>query len=186
MSRGRGRGRGKPFGHISEALGLSLPGEPPPPPILTPPPLYPPLERKPLKLLETPAELLAVKQDLRKFMKQSPFYLKASSAKVEIERYSDKYKQFKGTEIDNFLEWHPNWKFFPAELQIGVKRRKRQANAANFPPSIPAPKRQRVLKQEGKESHAMSDSNIAPSACMAGQDVQRKVTFANEPQVAER
>ena len=184
--RGRGRGRGKPFGHISEALGLSLPGEPPLPPILTPPPLYPLLERKPLKLLETPAELLAIKQDLRQFMKQSPFYLKASSAKVEIERYSDKYKQFKGTEIDDFLEWHPDWKFFPAELQIGVKRRKRRANPTNFVPSIPVPKRQRISKQEGKESYEMSNSNIASSESMTGQNVQRKVTFANEPQVTKQ
>lgn len=182
--RGRGRGRGKPFGHLSEALSISMPGEPPPPPILTPPPLFPQLERSPLKLRDNPVGLLTAKQELRQFMKQSPFFLKASSGKVEIERYSDKYKQFKGTEIDDFLEWHPDWSFFPSELQIGVKRRKRTATDANFRPLIPAQRHKKETSREQK--NARNVRNATNEGASAGQGSQKKVTFAAEPPVIER
>ena len=185
--RGRGRGRGKPFGNLSEALGITMPGEPPPPPILTPPPLFPPLERSPLKLRDDSVDLLTAKQELRQFMKQSPFFLKASSGKVEIERYSDKYKQFKGTEIDDFLEWHPDWKFFPSELQIGVKRRKRTATDANFRPLIPAQRHKKgASREQGADKNAKNAAKGGTSASLAGKGLQKKVTFAAEPPVIER
>lgn len=140
--RGRGRGRGKPFGGL-ESL---LPGEPPPPPILTPPPLFPPMEKRPLELRKSNIDmyLLNVKQSLRKFMRQSPFALKAGSDRKEIERYSDKYKQFRECEIDNFIEWRPDWKFFPEELRINVKQRKRQLVGGTKPNLQAARKRART------------------------------------------
>ena len=124
--RGRGRGRGRSFGNL-DVLGI-VPGEAPTP-ILQPPPLYPRLDRRPLELsnTETDEYLLSVKQDLRQFMKQSPFFLKAGSDKKEIQRYSDKYQEVKSSEIDNFLDWTPDWDYFPDELQIRIRKRKRPA-----------------------------------------------------------
>lgn len=142
--RGRGRGRGRSFGNI-EALKVHIPGEPLPPPILHPPPLFPQLERKPLELRATQETeyLLGVKQGLRQHMKQSPFYLKAGLDKKDIQRYSDKYKVIEGSELDNVLEWSPDWKFFPKELQIRVKRRKRRLSGSQFKPNVPAKRAKR-------------------------------------------
>ena len=170
--RGRGRGRGKQFGGL-ESL---HPGEPPPPPILTPPPLYPPMEKRPLELRKSQVDtyLLTVKQSLRDFMRQSPFSLKAGSEKKEIERYSDKYKQFRGSEIDNFIEWRPDWKFFPEELQVGVKRRKRPLVAR--PNVLPAKKRMRTSSGEGEAKTKESDIDVG----------KKKVTFADDNEKYEQ
>lgn len=77
-------------------------------------------------------------------MRQSPFALKAGSDRKEIERYSDKYKQFRECEIDNFIEWRPDWKFFPEELRINVKQRKRQLVGGTKPNLQAARKRART------------------------------------------
>ena len=171
--RGRGRGRGRQFGGM-ESL---IPGEPPPPPILTPPPLFPPMEKRPLELRKTKfdAYLLSIKQDLRHYMQQSPFALKASSGKKEIERYSDKYKQFKGSEVDNFIEWNPDWKFFPSELQIGVKQRKR---ASTFRPTLPAQKRVRRSSKHKENGGSMGKEDVGTSSDVVSG--VKKVTFAEE------
>ena len=176
--RGRGRGRGKQFGGL-ESL---LPGEPPPSPILTPPPLFPPMEKRPLELRKTKldAYLLTIKQDLRHFMRQSPFALKASSERREIERYSDKYRQFKGSEIDNFIEWNPDWRFFPSELQIGVRQRKRPSN---FRPTLPPQKKARRSSKIKESDSIKRDDAGTSNGVVSG---VKKVTFAEEPFENER
>ena len=147
MSRGRGRGRGKPFAGL-ESL---LPGEPPPPPILTPPPLFPPLEKRPLELRKSPAdtELLVLKENLRLYMQQSPFALKAGPEKKEIQRYSDKYQQLGESERDDFVEWRPDWRFFPSELRTGSTRRRRSVLSGAKPTVPPSSSRKRARSSEG-------------------------------------
>lgn len=176
--RGRGRGRGKPFGGL-ESL---LPGEPAPPPILTPPPLFPPMEKRPLELHESEVNtyLLTVKQELRHFMQQSPFALKASTGKSGIERYSDKYKQYKGNEIDDFIEWHPDWNFFPNELRIGVRRRKRGSTDANFRPNIPAQKRAKTRNDDSRTSDLAEEGKDDVIAAHSTTSGVKKVTFADK------
>lgn len=174
--RGRGRGRGKPFGGL-ESL---LPGEPPPPPILTPPPLFPPMEKRPLELhnSEVDTYLLTVKQELRHYMQQSPFTLKASCGQKGIERYSDKYKQFRGNEIDDFIEWRPDWSFFPNELRIGVRHRKRRSTDAKFQPNIPAQKKARTSE---KDSSGLAEKGKTDGTTGSGTTSGvKKVTFADE------
>ena len=169
--RGRGRGRGKPFAGL-ESL---LPGEPPPPPILTPPPLFPPMEKRPLELRKSPvdAELLALKENLRHYMQQSPFALKAGPEKREIERYSDKYRQLRESESDDFVQWRPDWRFFPSELRTGnAKRRKRVLSGPK--PIVPSRKRAR---SSGKAGGGGRDSST--SGERADGPERKKVTFAD-------
>ena len=118
--------------------------------------------------------LLTVKQDLRQFMEQSPFFLKGSSEKKEIERYTDKYKRFKGNEIDNFIEWRPDWKYFPTELQIGVKKRKRTSTDAQFKPLI--------TEQKVRERKKVG----VPGSSSVFEGTQKKVTFASDLSTDER
>lgn len=128
--RGRGRGRGRPFGNM-EGIGFG-PGEAAPPPILQPPPLFPILEHKPLELKidDTSEYLYSIKRELRQYMKQSPFYLKADSVKASIERYSDKYKELKSDEL-NKLSWSPEWEYFPEELQLKKIKKKRRTTRSS-------------------------------------------------------
>ena len=123
---GRGRGTTRGLGNL-EALGIK-PGEGIPPPILQPPPLFPQMERKPLELRnsETSQYLLCVKQDLKQFFKQSPFYLKPDSLHgKDIVRYSDKYKSSKATDLNELLKYIPNMKnMMPKELQFTKKPKK--------------------------------------------------------------
>ena len=124
--RGRGRGRGKSFGNL-EAIGIN-PGDRIPPPILQPPPLYPPRVRRPLELdlSQTDHDLLCIKQGLRQFMRQSPFFLKTeiSDKPGSIERYRDRYTQPTGT--NKFLQHISIWKSLPKELHIQVKKCKKE------------------------------------------------------------
>ena len=132
--RGRGRGRGKSFGNL-EAIGLK-PGDRIPPPILQPPPLYPPRVRRPLELdlSQTDHDLLCIKQRLRQFMRQSPFFLKSeiSDKPGSIERYRDRYTQSNGT--NHFSEHISIWKSLPRELQIqsSTKKKKRLATSKRY------------------------------------------------------
>lgn len=160
--RGRGRGRGKPFAGL-ESL---LPGEPPPPPILTPPPLFPPMEKRPLELRKTPADadLLLLQENLRLYMQQSPFALKAGPEKREIQRYSDRYRQLRESESDDFIHWRPDWRFFPSELRTGnAKRRKRVLSGPK--PTVPSSRKRHRSSGSGR-------TNGGPE--------RKKVTFADD------
>lgn len=152
--RGRGRGRGRSLGNF-ELLGIA-PGEAVPPPILQPPPDFPPLDRKPLELRQSEVDdyLLTVKQDVREYMKKSPFYLKAGSNKREIQRYSDRYQAVKDSEIDNVLGWEPDWSYFPVELQIGKKKTRRVASrgGTKFSPVVGASRKRKVKEDQDTES----------------------------------
>ena len=133
-----GRGRGKGLGNL-EAFGLK-PGDGLPPPILQPPPLYPPTQRKPLELSSTEADLylLCVKQELRHFMRQSPFFLKPENVKKDsIERYRDKYSDAEGTDLDRFLQCIPNWSVIPKELHLHRAKKKTKRLQKFQPKAVP-------------------------------------------------
>ncbi|CAI7995700.1 DNA-directed RNA polymerase III subunit RPC7-like, partial [Geodia barretti] len=82
------------------------------------------MEKRPLELrkLPTDTELLALKENLRLYMQQSPFALKAGPEKQGIRRYSDKYIQLLESESNEFVSWRPDWRFFPGELRPGAPR----------------------------------------------------------------
>ena len=65
-----------------------------------------PLEFKPVPLLagEEFDYLLALKQEYRAAMKESPYYIKTPEKKKDIERYSDKYQL---SCQDNSSAWKP-------------------------------------------------------------------------------
>lgn len=129
-----GRGRGRAHGNL-EALGLK-PGDGLPPPILQPPPLYPPKDRRPLELsaTDTDQDLLCIKQGLRLFMRQSPYYLKPENTKKDfIERYRDKYSASEGTDFDQFLRSIPDWSVVPKELHIQVAKKPKRLQ---FKPTV--------------------------------------------------
>ncbi|XP_019619425.1 PREDICTED: DNA-directed RNA polymerase III subunit RPC7-like isoform X1 [Branchiostoma belcheri] len=123
--RGRGRGRGKPLSFDIETLGFQNRKELPQSKD-EPPPLYPPLEFKPVPLQEGEEAnyLLALKQEFRGSMRESPYFIKPQSTKKDIERYSDKY-QLNGQNKGQGLGWTPNWNTFPKELRIREKKPKR-------------------------------------------------------------
>ena len=154
-----------------ELIGLS-PGQPAPPPILQPPPDFPPLERRPLELRATDVDeyLLTVKQELRQQMKQSHFCLKAGSDRKGVERYSDKYKSVKSSEMDDQLGWEADWNYFPEELRI-VKRKKTKRIGSNFSPVVS------ITKTRARKRTATETENdvSAPEA-----KKKKQVTFANE------
>ncbi len=119
--RGRGRGRGKP--PLEAALGLA-PGEAAPPPILQPPPLFPPLDRRPLKLKVTEEEeyLVTVKQEMQRYMLQSPFHLSLThTSSTKVTRYSDKYRRNRERNGGQY-GWDINWNYFPAQLKTRPKK----------------------------------------------------------------
>ena len=147
-----------------EALGISVPGEQAPPPILQPPPLFPgpPQERRPLELRTSEVDhyLLTVKQDLRQFMRDSPFYLRTEPAKKDIIRYSDKYKRSSDT---FFTESNDiDHQFFPRELWLGFRNVR------------PSPKACTRRKLNSKTSAATASSK---EAAVEGDDRRRVVRF---------
>ncbi|XP_077989061.1 DNA-directed RNA polymerase III subunit RPC7-like [Glandiceps talaboti] len=129
--RGRGRGRGA-IAVAAETLGIGR-GDLPPP-TLQPPPLFPPLEFKPVPLLsgEDYDYMLALKQEYRGTMRESPYFIKPSGKRKDIYRYSDKY-QTNGNSSHND-GFQPDWGRLPAELKIKVKRVAR--SGANFKPNL--------------------------------------------------
>ena len=168
--RGRGRGRGKPFGGL-ESL---LPGEPPPPPILTPPPLFPPMEKRPLELRKSPTdtELLTLKEKLRQYMQQSAFALKADVENTEIERYSDKYRKLGESESDEYLQWKPDWRFFPSELHSGARGKRRKRGVSGAKPNVVSSSRKRA-RDAGKSGEGDGGESSGSAT------KRKKVSFAD-------
>lgn len=120
---GRGRGRGKPnlsfdIGSLGFSGGEALPTQ-----TLQPPSTYPPLQQRPTPLSSTEVDeyLLALSQEYRGSIKDSPFYLKPSTIKKDIVRYTDRYKQT--NQKSDSLQWEPDWRFFPDELKPARKRK---------------------------------------------------------------
>uniref|UniRef100_A0A8V1AHI5 RNA polymerase III subunit GL n=1 Tax=Gallus gallus TaxID=9031 RepID=A0A8V1AHI5_CHICK len=119
-SRGRARGRGA-LTFSTEAVGIGK-GDALPPPTLQPSPLFPAVECRavPLPGGEEVEYMLALKQELRGAMKGLPYFVRPGAPHRDIERYSDKYQL--SSPIDGAIEWNPDWRRFPRELKIRVRR----------------------------------------------------------------
>ncbi|XP_061645448.1 RNA polymerase III subunit GL b isoform X1 [Phyllopteryx taeniolatus] len=119
---GRGRGRrGAPsctaVVNRSETL---------PPSVQLPSPLFPAMEHNPLPLVcsEEAEYLLALKQEFRGAMKTRPGFIQPHTAQrsnADVERYSDKYHN-SSEQMDALTDWIPDWKRFPKEIRLCVRR----------------------------------------------------------------
>ena len=94
-------------------MGLSAP--------IQPPETFPPLKRAPAPLLDTPHHnyLIALKQEFRNYMRDSPYHIQPETKRSAIERYSDRFAQYN---THRELEWVPNWRMFPAELRMRTSK----------------------------------------------------------------
>ncbi|XP_070542335.1 DNA-directed RNA polymerase III subunit RPC7-like [Ptychodera flava] len=144
--RGRGRGRGA-LAVAAETLGIGR-GDLPPP-TLEPPPVFPPLEFKPVLLLagEEYDYMLALKQEYRGTIRDSPYFIKPQNRKKDIERYSDKY-QTNGNQ-DSVIGFRPDWRRLPQELKIRSQRTKLRASI-----------RPNLSTIDAKKSKSLSDDVI--------------------------
>lgn len=104
-----------------EAVGINR-GDSLPPSIQQPTPLFPVMEQKPLPLTggEEAEYLLALKQEFRGAMKSLPCFIQPAAAHRDVERYSDKYHSNEQT--DGLTDWTPDWRRFPRELRVHVRK----------------------------------------------------------------
>nr|XP_015796982.2 RNA polymerase III subunit GL b [Nothobranchius furzeri] len=115
-----GRGRGHRMMSFSvDAVGIR---ESLPPTIHQPTPVFPVMEQKPLPLTggEEAEYLLALKQDCRGAMRSLPCFIQPAVAQRDVERYSDKYHISEQT--DRLKDWVVDWKRFPRELRVHVRK----------------------------------------------------------------
>ncbi|XP_070691686.1 DNA-directed RNA polymerase III subunit RPC7-like [Pempheris klunzingeri] len=146
---GRGRGRGRRMMTFSvEAVGINR-GDSLPPSVQQPTPLFPVMEQKPLPLAggEEAEYLLALKQEFRGAMKSLPCFIQPAAAHRDVERYSDKYHSSEQT--DGLTDWSPDWKRFPKELRVHVKKRSKDGAPASHSDRLQSgQKRKRVGDKE--------------------------------------
>ncbi|CAK6982148.1 RNA polymerase III subunit GL b [Scomber scombrus] len=144
-----GRGRGRRMMSFSvEAVGINR-GDSLPPSIQQPTPLYPVMEHKPLPLTggEEVEYLLALKQEFRGAMKSLPFFIQPAAAHRDVERYSDKYHSSEQT--DSQMDWNPDWKRFPKELRVHVRKTPKDGVAAvRSSKAASGPKKKKVKEKE--------------------------------------
>lgn len=200
MSRGRGRGRGKGISRSGLLESISLPaGERLPPPILKPPPLYPPLERRPLemKMTEEVKYLVAIKQEIRQYMADSPFFVtgrsKTGKNTVVPASYGvlcsdrggvdDRVGKERGCQ-EVFRGWSPDWRFFPVELKPDLSKKKRKSTQ---PP--PAKKRKLDLSKQ-RFNRALTGENetiVQPKQEQVGEEdkLEEEAEDNEEEEVAE-
>lgn len=55
-------------------------------------------------------------------MRDSSYFIKPEIIKKDIERFSDRHKE-KANSGEGVMEWQPDWRLFPAELKIKVRKR---------------------------------------------------------------
>ncbi|XP_026173446.1 DNA-directed RNA polymerase III subunit RPC7-like [Mastacembelus armatus] len=117
---GRGRGR-RTMSFSVDVVGISR-GDSLPPSMQQPTPLFPAMEQKPLPLAggEEMEYLLALKQEFRGAMRNLPCFIQQPAARRDVERYSDKYHS--NEQGDSLIDWTPDWKRFPKELRVHVKK----------------------------------------------------------------
>ncbi|XP_028985591.1 RNA polymerase III subunit GL b [Betta splendens] len=93
-----------------------------PPSLQQPTPLFPVMEQKPLPLAagEEAEYLLALKQEFRGAMRSLPSFIQPAAKHRDVERYSDKYHSSEQSE--RLVIWTPDWKRFPRELGIHMRK----------------------------------------------------------------
>ncbi|XP_006805662.1 RNA polymerase III subunit GL b [Neolamprologus brichardi] len=123
-------------------------GDAPPPSVQQPTPVFPVMERKPLPLTggEEAEYLLALKQDFRGAMRSLPCFIQPLVTHRDVERYSDKYNR--SEQMDKLLDWAPDWKRFPRELRVHVRKPARDSVSAAVQSPPPQMKKKGVKDKE--------------------------------------
>ncbi|XP_030605771.1 DNA-directed RNA polymerase III subunit RPC7-like [Archocentrus centrarchus] len=142
----RGRGQRMPSFTMDAVRGDGLP-----PSVQQPTPVFPVMEQKPLPLTggEEAEYLLALKQDFRGAMRSLPCFIQPVVTRRDVERYSDKYNR--SEQMDRLLDWAPDWKRFPRELRVHVRKTVRDgvlATVQSPPPPPPQMKKKNVKDKE--------------------------------------
>ncbi|GLD71667.1 DNA-directed RNA polymerase III subunit RPC7-like protein [Lates japonicus] len=146
---GRGRGR-RTMSFSVDAVGINR-GDSLPPSMQQPTPLFPVMEQKPLPLAggEEAEYLLALKQEFRGAMRSLPCFIQPAAAHRDVERYSDKYHSSEQT--DSLLDWTPDWKRFPRELRVHVRKPHRDGVSVSVSRSDKVQSGQRKKRVKEKE-----------------------------------
>ncbi|XP_054842742.1 DNA-directed RNA polymerase III subunit RPC7 [Eublepharis macularius] len=110
---GRGRGR-TAFTFDVGAIGFAR-GEALPEAAFKPSALYPPTDFKPvpLKAGEDEDYLVALKQEFRTTVRNTPYFVCIKNEDQGVERYSKKYLRINQAD----LEWTPDWRQLPREMK---------------------------------------------------------------------
>ncbi|XP_077576467.1 DNA-directed RNA polymerase III subunit RPC7-like [Stigmatopora nigra] len=139
MSSGRGRRRG---GGEPTPAAVNR-GEPFLPSVQQPGPAFPAAERTALPLAcgEEAEYLLALKQEFRGAMKTLPSFTQTDAAAqrshADVERYSDKYHNG-GEQTEALNDWIADWKRFPKEIRLSVRRTRKRRRSSRGNPSATA------------------------------------------------
>ncbi|XP_039974484.1 RNA polymerase III subunit GL b [Xiphias gladius] len=146
---GRGRGR-RTMSFSVDAVGINR-GDSLPPSMQQPTPPFPVMEQKPLPLAggEEAEYLLALKQEFRGAMRSLPCFIQPAAAHRDVERYSDKYHSSEQT--DSLLDWTPDWKRFPRELRVRVRKPRRDGVSVAVSRSDGVPSGQKKKRVKEKE-----------------------------------
>ncbi|KAG7218841.1 hypothetical protein INR49_019683 [Caranx melampygus] len=141
-----GRGR-RTLSFSVDTVGINR-GETLPPSLQQPTPAYPVMEQKPLPLAggEEAEYLLALKQEFRGAMRSLPCFIQPAVAHRDVERYSDKYHSSEQT--DALLDWTPDWRRFPRELRVHVRKPHRDGVMVTVGRSVQCQKKKRVKEKE--------------------------------------
>ncbi|XP_028281749.1 DNA-directed RNA polymerase III subunit RPC7-like isoform X1 [Parambassis ranga] len=145
----RGHGR-RMMGFGADSVSIAR-GDALPPTMQQPTPVYPAMEQKPLPLTggEEAEYLLALKQDFRGAMRTLPGFIQPAAKKRDVERYSDKYHSSEQT--DGLPDWTIDWKRFPKELRVRIKKPARDSTPAVVSRSDrvqPGQKKKRNVKEK--------------------------------------
>ncbi|XP_047217139.1 RNA polymerase III subunit GL b [Girardinichthys multiradiatus] len=127
MMADRGRGR-RTLSFIVDSVGISR-GDSLPPAVQQPMPVFPVIEQKPLPLTggEEAEYLTALKQDFRGAMRSLPCFIQPAAVHRDVERYSDKYHL--SEQMDGLTDWIIDWKRFPKELRVRIRKPSRDGAA---------------------------------------------------------
>jgi len=194
---GRGRGRGGGGGARNamsfnvEELGFRR-GDALPAAQLAPPPLFPAVATQPppFNCTDELEYLQALKEDFRTTMSKSPHFLKADEVKNSIERYSDRFKRSAADEVAADAEeerhlWHMPDKFFPAELTVVPKKKKKKDGGKGKlkPKGNAADIASRLAELEKKEGEGEEEEEEDEDAAAAA--AKKKKTKKENPEGGE-
>ncbi|KAF3692500.1 DNA-directed RNA polymerase III subunit RPC7-like [Channa argus] len=144
-------GRGRRAMCLSvDSVGISR-GDSFPPSMQQPTPLYPVMEQKPLPLTggEEAEYMLALKQEFRGAIRSLPSFIQPAATRRDVARYSDKYHTSEQSE--RLMDWSPDWRRFPRELKVHVKKPCREGVSLLLTGSNKVPLTQKKKRVKEKE-----------------------------------
>ncbi|XP_025045093.1 DNA-directed RNA polymerase III subunit RPC7 isoform X2 [Pelodiscus sinensis] len=182
---GSGKGRGRAaFTFNIEAIGFSK-GETLPEVAFKPPPLFPSTGFKPvpLKMGEEEDYMLALKQEFRGSMKNTPYFMPSKDEKQGVEKYSKKYLQMR----KESMEWTPDWRRLPREMKPRIKTKKggktKKAKVATPKSNVDLLKKIEELEKKGDEEK--SDEEKEKEKDKEGGEEEGEEEEANEQEYDE-